>query len=76
MFFGVDIPATVRLTRLDTGKSVDISYIPGKVVDPKGTLMTALGPDATEESKKTFPVRWQEMVKTIIDNADKVIELK
>jgi len=76
MFFGVDIPATVRLTRLDTGKSVDISYIPGKVVDPKGTLMTALGPDATEESKKTFPVRWQKMVKTIIDNADKVIELK
>ncbi len=76
MFFGVDIPAAVRFTRLDTGKCVDISYIPEKVVDPKRTLMTALGPDATEESKKTFPVRWQEMIKTILDNVDKVIELK
>ena len=32
--------------------------------------------DATEESKKDFPKQWQEMVKTIFDNADKVIELK
>jgi GTP cyclohydrolase I len=49
--------------------------MPGKVVDPKGTLMTAIGPDATEESRRTFPTRWQEMVKTIFDNADKGIEI-
>ncbi len=76
LFFGADITGDVRFTRLDTGKSVDVSYLPGKVVNPKEVLMTAVGPDATEESKRTFPVRWQEMVKTIFDNADKVIEIK
>ncbi len=76
MFFGADIPATVRFTRLDTGKKVDVSYQPGKVVNPKNVLMSAIGPDATEESRKTFPVRWQQMVKTIFDHADQVIEVK
>jgi hypothetical protein len=75
LFFGADIPGDVRFTRLDTGKTVDIKYMPEKVVDPKGTLMTAIGPDATDESRRTFPTRWQEMVKTIFDNADKVIEI-
>jgi len=75
MFFGADISSTVRLTRLDTGKSVNVNYTPGKVVNPKEVLMTALGPNATEKSRASFPVRWQEMVKTIFDNADKVIEI-
>ncbi|NPA35785.1 MAG: hypothetical protein GXO47_02940 [Chlorobi bacterium] len=75
MFFGADIQGDVRFTRLDTGKSVDVKYMPGKVVNPKETLMTAIGPEATEESRRTFPTRWQEMVKTIFDNADKVIEI-
>ncbi len=76
MFFGADIPATVRFTRLDNGKSIDVGYLPGKAVNPREILMSAIGPDATEESKRTFPVRWQEMVKTIFDNADKVINIK
>ena len=76
MFFGADIPATVRFTRLDTGKSIDVDYLPGKVVNPREILMSAIGPNATEESKRTFPIRWQEMVKTIFDNADKVIDIK
>ena len=75
LFYGADIPFTVRFTRLDTGKKVDVNYMPGKVVNPKNVLMSAIGPDATEESRQTFPVRWQQMVKTIFDNADKVIEV-
>ena len=75
MFFGADIPSNVRFTRLDTGKSVDVNYMPGKVVDPKGTLMTAIGPEATDESRSTFPERWQKMVKKIFDNADQVIDV-
>ena len=39
-------------------------------------MQSTLGPNATEESKKDFPKQWQEMVKTIFDNAGKVIELK
>ncbi len=76
MKFGAEIPFTVRFTRVDTGKYVDVNYTPGKVVSPKEILMSVLGPNATPESKKSFPVRWQNMVKTIFDNADKVIEIK
>jgi len=75
LFFGADIPGDVRFTRLDSGKSVNVKYMPGKVVNPKEILMTAIGPNATKESRRTFPTRWQEMVKTIFDNADKVIEI-
>jgi len=38
-------------------------------------LMSAIGENATEEDKKTFPIRFQEMVKTVFENADKVIEI-
>jgi len=76
LFFGADMESNVRFTRLDTNKSVEVSYLPGRVVNSGEIMQSAVGPDATEESKRTFPKRWQEMVKTIIDNADRVIELK
>ncbi len=76
LFYGADIEGNVRFTRLDTGKSVEVYYTPGKVKNPKEVLQTAIGPDATEESKKTFPQRWQEMVKTLFENIDKIIELR
>jgi len=75
LFYGADIQSNVRFTRLDTNKSVEVSYMPMKVVKPGDIMQSALGPDATEESKKDFPKLWQEMVKTIFDNADKVIEI-
>ncbi len=73
---GADIPYTARFTRIDTGKYVDVNYSPGKVVSPKEILMSAIGPHATPESKKSFPERWQKMVETIFDNMDKVITIK
>ena len=76
LFYGADIPSNVRFTRLDTHKSVDVSYDLSKVVNPGKIMRSAIGPNATEEGKKTFPVRWQKMVKTIFDNADKVISVK
>ena len=76
LFYGANIDADVRFTRLDTGKSVDVSYSPGKVKNPKEVLMTAIGPNATEESKRTFPKRWQEMVNTLFDNIDKIVDVK
>ncbi len=76
LFFGVDMDADVRFTRLDTGKSVEVNYRPAKVVTPKKILMSAIGPEATEESKASFPKRWQEMIKMIFDHADEVIEVR
>jgi len=76
LFFGADIESNVRFTRLDTHKSVEVSYMPGRVVNSGEIMQSAIGPDATEESKKSFPHRWQEMVKTIFDHSDTVIEMK
>ncbi len=75
LFLGVDIDCDVRLTRLDTNKSICINYKPGKVVNPMAILKSAIKPDATEEDIKSFPVRFQDMVKTIFANIDKVIEI-
>ena len=38
--------------------------------------MSAIKPDAKEEDIKSFPMRFQAMVKTVFNNADKVIEVK
>ncbi len=75
LFMGSDIQSDIRLTRLDTNKSVELVYKPWKVVTPGEILQSAIGPNATEENKISFPVRWQNMVKTILENADKVIEI-
>ena len=75
LHFGVDMAADVRFTRLDTGTSVSLNYNPGKVVRPRSILMSAIGPEATPESRATFPQRWQEMVRTIFDHAEQVVEV-
>jgi hypothetical protein len=75
LFFGADIESDVRFTRLDTDKSVCINYKPHVVVNPMAILMSAIKPDAKEEDIKSFPTRFQDMVKTLFDNADKVIEI-
>ncbi|VAW26847.1 hypothetical protein MNBD_BACTEROID04-25, partial [hydrothermal vent metagenome] len=66
----------MALTRLDTGEKVGINYKPQNIVNPMGILMSATGENATPEDKKTFPIRFQQMVKTLFDNADVVIEVK
>ena len=76
LFFGTEIESNLRFTRLDTSRSVEVSYMPGRVVNSGEIMQSALGPDATEESKRSFPHRWQEMVKTIFDHSDQVIDLK
>ncbi|MCF6205646.1 MAG: hypothetical protein L3J47_01955 [Sulfurovum sp.] len=76
LFFEADIDTAVRLTRLDTHESVGINYLPQKIVNPMAILMSAIGPDATQEDIESFPDRFQEMVRTIFLNSDKVIEIK
>jgi hypothetical protein len=75
LFYNAPIDTDVRFTRLDTQKEIGINYHPGKVVNPMQILMSAIGPDATPENKKTFPKRFQEMVKTVLENGDAVIEV-
>ncbi len=75
LFFDADIQSDVCFTRLDTGKSVCVNYKPQNVVNPMKILKSAIMPGATEEDIKSFPKRFQDMVKTVFDNADKVIEI-
>ena len=75
LFFNADIEDDVRFTRLDTRKMVSLNYTPQKIVNPMGILMSAIGEKATEDDKKTFPLRFQAMVKEVFDNMDKVVEL-
>ena len=75
LFFEVDMQEDVRLTRLDTNESVSINYRPAKVVNPMAILMSAISPDATQEDKESFADRFQEMVYTLFNNIDKVIEV-
>ncbi len=75
LFYNAPIDTDVRFTRLDTKKQIGINYHPEKVVNPMQILMSAIGPDATEEDKKTFPERFQKMVKTVFENGDLVIEV-
>jgi hypothetical protein len=75
LFFEADIDADVCFTRLDTNEKVCVNYRPKKVVNPMEILMSAIKPDAKEEDIKSFPVRFQAMVKTVFENADTVIEI-
>ena len=75
LFFEADIKSDVCFTRLDTGKSICVNYRPQKVVNPMKILKSAIMPGAKEEDIKSFPERFQNMVHTLFDNADKVIEI-
>ena len=75
LFFEADIDCDVRFTRLDTDEKVSINYRPKKVVNPMEILKSAISPQATEDDIKSFPVRFQDMVKTVLQNHDKVIEI-
>ncbi len=75
LFYSADIESDVCFTRLDTGKKVGVNYRPQRVVNPMAILMSAIKADAKKEDIESFPVRFQEMVKTVFDNADKVIDI-
>jgi len=75
LIYNSNIDYDVVFTRLDTNESVGVNYYPGKAVNPKQILMSAIGKNATQEDKKSFPIRFQEMVKDVFDNKDKVIEV-
>jgi hypothetical protein len=75
LFFQADIDTDIRFTRLDSQKSVGVNYHPHKVVNPMKILMSAIGEDATPEDIASFPVRFQQMVKTLFENKETVIEI-
>jgi hypothetical protein len=74
LFFGQDVPGTLKLTRLDTGAAVSVSSrldgIPG---DPRmGQLLPhCLDGSASAEEAKLFGALWQDRVRRLlVEHAD------
>ena len=76
LFFNCDIPSFARFTRIDTGKSVDVFYLPQKLVSPGNVLGKMLSLSPSDKEFKKYQNQWLEIVKTVLENPDKVIEVK
>ncbi len=78
MYFNANIDASARFTRVDNGKSVDITYNPGSIKpDPKMMpLMQKLSSgEASPEDLKAFGTLWQDRVKRIFENLSEVVDV-
>ncbi len=76
LHFNTGIKSFARFTRIDNGKSIDVFYNPQKLVSPKDILGKMLSlPENGEEFKK-YQAKWLELVKIILENGDKVIEIR
>ena len=69
VFYNAPISAEVRLTRLDTKQSIDLSYDPSSIkADEK--MMPLMGKNlkglATQEEQKMFQTLWQARVEAIL----------
>ena len=78
MFFDADIDSSARFTRVDTGKSVDVNYNPSAIpASPKMMpLMQKLTTGrTTPEEVEEFGQLWQDRVKRIFENLEKVVKV-
>ncbi|WP_457607160.1 hypothetical protein [Nitratifractor sp.] len=75
LHYSAPIDHDIVFTRRDTGEKVGVDYRPGRRVAPMKILMSAIGPEATEESRRSFPDRFQEMVATVFAHADELVDL-
>ena len=79
MTFNSNIDASARFTRVDNGKSIDVTYNPGAVTPSPamqplmGKMMQGL---ATPEELKEFGALWQDRVKRIFENLDQVVQVE
>ena len=76
MKFNDSITSSIKLQRLDTGKTIELVYNPSKISqNPQvGPLMQKIMQNqATADDKKLFGELWQERVKNIFKNISEVI---
>lgn len=76
MEFNANISSSIRLTRVDTKKSVEVIYDPSSISAEEmlmPLMQLILQGMATEEEKKEFGQIWQKRVEDIFNNIDKVI---
>lgn len=79
MDFNSDIESSVKFTRLDNGKSVDLFYNPSSIKpnpDMQMLMQKILQNIASENEIKEFGVLWQDRVKRIFENLKEVIKVE
>lgn len=79
LFFEADLSLHVKMERLDTRRSVEIAYEPSRLAnDPRlqPLFSKLLTKTLSENEKKEFEMLWQSRVREILENFDKVIDLK
>ena len=78
MHFNADISASARFTRVDNGKSVDVTYNP-EPIKPNPMMMQLMqkltSGKASPEEVKEFGSLWQDRVERIFENRDAVVEV-
>ena len=78
MSFNADISSSVRFTRVDNEKSVDVFYDISKIKpSPKmqPLMQKIMKGDATIDEKKEFGLLWQDRVERIFQNVDDVVKI-
>ena len=79
MEFNSNIEASARFTRVDNGKSVDVSYNPSTIMPSPamqplmGKMMKGL---ATPEELKEFGALWQDRVARIFESLEEVVQVE
>jgi formylmethanofuran dehydrogenase subunit E len=78
MSFNAKISSSVKFTRVDNGKSVDVYYDPSLVGgSPKmqSLMQKMMGGAATPQEIKEFGELWQDRVKRIFENMPSVVKV-
>lgn len=78
MKFNANINSSIRLTRTDNGKSVDVYYDPSSIGgSPKMQMLMQkmMGGMASKEEAKEFGALWQDRVERIMANIPSVIRV-
>lgn len=78
MFFEKDIDSSLKFTRIDTNRSVEVTYNPNHVLpheNMQDLMKKMITKKASEDEKVEFGKLWQDRVERISNNIEKVITI-
>ncbi len=79
MSFNSDINASGRFTRVDSGKSVNVTYNPSSIMPNPAMqplMQKMMQGAATSDELKEFGRLWQDRVQRIFENSDEVVRVE
>ena len=79
MSFNSNIEASGRFTRVDSGKSIDVTYNPSSIMPNPAMqplMQKMMQGAASSDELKEFGRLWQDRVQRIFENLDEVVKVK